>query len=120
LQPLERAKYQRESHNNCGEILWAYWRGGVFYQQLFVKGPRSEYFEVARGHDLASLETDWERTEVAVQQATQAFQAKSNEARKKEMDIIEEMGDLAAPNSWLRRLGSTAHLKDFSINCQAR
>ncbi|KAF4449204.1 hypothetical protein F53441_7480 [Fusarium austroafricanum] len=24
------------------------------------------------------------------------------------------MGDLAAPNSWLRRLGSTTHLKDFS------
>ncbi|KAG7001869.1 ATP-dependent DNA helicase hus2/rqh1 [Fusarium oxysporum f. sp. conglutinans] len=91
-----------------------YWRTGVLYQQLFAKGPRSEYFEVARGHDIASLETERRRTEVAVQQATQAFQAKSKEARKKEMDIIEEMGDLAAPNSWLRRLGSTAHLKDFS------
>jgi superfamily II DNA helicase RecQ len=91
-----------------------YWRTGVLYQQLFAKGPRSDYFEVARGHDIASLETERRRTEVAVQQATQAFQAKSKEARKKEMDIIEEMGDLAAPNSWLRRLGSTAHLKDFS------
>jgi hypothetical protein len=30
------------------------------------------------------------------------------------VEVIEEMGDLAAPNSWLRRLGSTAHLKDFS------
>jgi hypothetical protein len=91
-----------------------YWRTGVFYQQLFAKGPRSEYFEVARGHDIASLETERERTEIAVQQATQAFQAKSKEAQKKEMDVIEEIGDLAAPNSWLRRLGSTAHLKDFS------
>ncbi|KAJ0127365.1 hypothetical protein HZ326_29530 [Fusarium oxysporum f. sp. albedinis] len=52
--------------------------------------------------------------ELAVQQATQAFQAKSKEARKKEMEVIEEMGDLAAPNAWLRRLGSTAHLTDFS------
>ncbi|KAH7231118.1 hypothetical protein BKA59DRAFT_536252 [Fusarium tricinctum] len=91
-----------------------YWRAGVFYQQLFAKGPRSEYFEVGRGHNISSLETERRRTEVAVQQATQAFQAKSKEARKKEMDIIEEMGDFAAPNSWLRRLGSTAHLKDFS------
>ncbi|RYC77865.1 hypothetical protein BFJ63_vAg19261 [Fusarium oxysporum f. sp. narcissi] len=91
-----------------------YWRGGVFYQQLFAKGPRSEYFEVARGHDLESLDAEQVRTEAAIQQATQAFQAKSKEARKKEMNVIEEMGDLAAPNSWLRRLGSTAHLKDFS------
>ncbi|KAK2926802.1 hypothetical protein FoTM2_013672 [Fusarium oxysporum f. sp. vasinfectum] len=91
-----------------------YWRGGVFYQQLFAKGPRSEYFEVARGHDLESLDAEQVRAELAVQQATQAFQAKSKEARKKEMEVIEEMGDLAAPNSWLRRLGSTAHLKDFS------
>ncbi|RYC77864.1 hypothetical protein BFJ63_vAg19262, partial [Fusarium oxysporum f. sp. narcissi] len=91
-----------------------YWRGGVFYQQLFAKGPRSEYFEVARGHDLESLDAEQVRAELAVQQATQAFQAKSKEARKKEMEVIEEMGDLAAPNAWLRRLGSTAHLTDFS------
>ncbi|KAJ4265143.1 hypothetical protein NW764_015753 [Fusarium oxysporum] len=76
-----------------------YWRGGVFYQQLFAKGPRSEHFEVARGHDLESLDAE---------------QAKSKEARKKEMEVIEEMGDLAAPNAWLRRLGLTAHLTDFS------
>jgi hypothetical protein len=91
-----------------------YWRSGVFYQQLSAKGPRSEYFEVARGHNLTSLETEQAKTEIAVQHAKEAFQAKSKEARKKEIEVIEEMGDLAAPNSWLRRLGSTAHLKDFS------
>ncbi|KAF4442495.1 hypothetical protein F53441_11726, partial [Fusarium austroafricanum] len=91
-----------------------YWRDGVFYQQLFAKGPRSEYFEVARGHNLESLATEQAREEMAIQQATEVFQAKSKEARKKEIEIIEEMGDLAAPNSWLRRLGSTVHLKDFS------
>ncbi|KAH6866036.1 hypothetical protein B0T10DRAFT_420405, partial [Thelonectria olida] len=32
----------------------------------------------------------------------------------KEVEAIEEQGDLAAPNLWLRRLGATAHLKDFS------
>ncbi|GKU10137.1 unnamed protein product, partial [Fusarium langsethiae] len=57
---------------------------------------------------------NWSKSPAPGVQATQAFQAKSKEARKKEMDIIEEMGDLAAPNSWLRRLGSTVHLKDFS------
>jgi hypothetical protein len=50
----------------------------------------------------------------AVEQAAQVFQAKGEEARKKEREVIEEMGDLAAPNAWLRRLGSTTHLKDFS------
>lgn len=30
------------------------------------------------------------------------------------MEVIEEMGDLPAPNSWLRRLGATTNLKDFS------
>ncbi|KAF4447592.1 hypothetical protein F53441_8887 [Fusarium austroafricanum] len=91
-----------------------YWRDGVFYQQLFAKGPRSEYFKVARGHDLASLDAKQARKEMAIQQAMEVFQAKSKEARKKEIEVIEEMGALAAPNSWLRRLGSTAHLKDFS------
>jgi hypothetical protein len=51
---------------------------------------------------------------MATQQATEVFQARSKEARKKETEAIEEIGDLAAPNSWLRRLGSTTHLKDFS------
>ncbi|KAF5227551.1 hypothetical protein FANTH_14744 [Fusarium anthophilum] len=91
-----------------------YWRDGVFYQQLFAKGPRSEYFEVARGLDLESLDAEQAREDMATHQATEVFQARSREARKKEMETIEEMGDLAAPNSWLRRLGSTTHLKDFS------
>ncbi|KAF4995459.1 hypothetical protein FDECE_12796 [Fusarium decemcellulare] len=91
-----------------------YWRTGVFYQRLFAKGPRSEYFEVARGHDLSGLEAERARAEVTIRQATQAFQAKANEVRRKEIDDIEEMGDLAAPNPWLRRLGATTHLQDFS------
>jgi hypothetical protein len=74
----------------------------VFYQQLFTKGPRNEYFEVARGHYLKSLDAKQVRAELAVQQAIQALQAKSKEARKKEIDVIKGMGDLAAPNSWLR------------------
>jgi hypothetical protein len=52
----------------------------VFYQQLFAKGPRSEYFEVARGHDLASPENEQARTETSIQEATEVFQAKSKEA----------------------------------------
>ncbi|EXL40283.1 hypothetical protein FOCG_17171 [Fusarium oxysporum f. sp. radicis-lycopersici 26381] len=91
-----------------------YWRDGVFYQQLFAKGPRSEYFEVVRGHNLATLDAEQAREDIATQQATEVFQVRSKEARKKEMETIEEMGDLAAPNSWFRRLGSTTHLKDFS------
>ncbi|KAJ3453241.1 hypothetical protein MRS44_018896 [Fusarium solani] len=92
----------------------AYWRSGVLYQQLFAKGPRSELFEVARGQSLATLEAERSKAETDIQQATQVFQAKAKEVRKKEMEAIEEQGDLAAPNSWLRRLGAATHLKDFS------
>ncbi|KAJ4195495.1 endo-1,3-beta glucanase [Fusarium solani] len=92
----------------------AYWRNGVLYQQLFAKGPRSELFEIARGQSLATLEAERSRAETDIQQATQAFQAKAKEVRKKAVEAIEEQGDLAAPNSWLRRLGAAIHLKDFS------
>lgn len=47
-------------------------------------------------------------------QTIQAFQAMVKEARKKEMEVIEEMRDLASPNSWLRWLGVATHVKDFS------
>jgi hypothetical protein len=43
-----------------------YWRGGVFYQQLFAKGLCSKYFEVARGYDLESLDAKQVRAELAV------------------------------------------------------
>ncbi|RMI97528.1 hypothetical protein CDV36_016208 [Fusarium kuroshium] len=92
----------------------AYWREGVLYQQLFAKGRRSELFEVARGQNLAQLEAERRRAESDVQQVTQAFQSKANNVRKREVDAIEEQGDLAAPHSWLRRLGASSHLKDFS------
>ncbi|KAJ4138000.1 hypothetical protein NW754_001360 [Fusarium falciforme] len=86
----------------------------VLYQQLFAKGPRSELFEVARGQSLATLEAERSKAETDIQQATQVFQAKAKEVRKKEIEAIEEQGDLAAPNSWLRRLRAATHLKDFS------
>ncbi|KAH7118028.1 hypothetical protein B0J13DRAFT_413456, partial [Dactylonectria estremocensis] len=34
--------------------------------------------------------------------------------RKQEAEHIEEQGDFASPNAWLRRLGATIHLKEFS------
>ncbi|EGU88733.1 hypothetical protein FOXB_00747 [Fusarium oxysporum f. sp. conglutinans Fo5176] len=82
----------------------------VGHLPLFAKGPRSEYSEVARGHDLANLETGQAKAEVTTQQATRVFQAKAKEARKKKMEAIEEMSDLAAPCSWLCRLEATTHL----------
>lgn len=86
----------------------------MFYQRLFTKGLRSEYFEVTRGQDLASVHAEQARAEVTTLQAMQAFQAKIKEARKNEMEVTEEIGDLAVPNSWLRRLGVTTYLEDFS------
>ncbi|KAL6411079.1 hypothetical protein AUP68_07518 [Ilyonectria robusta] len=90
------------------------WRSGVLYQQLFAKGPRSEYFEVARGQDLDSLGAEEQRVEENIQEALEAFQSKAKHIRKQEAEHIEEQGDFASPNAWLRRLGATIHLKEFS------
>ncbi|KAL6412376.1 uncharacterized protein AUP68_03578, partial [Ilyonectria robusta] len=90
------------------------WRSGVLYQQLFAKGPRSEYFEVARGQDLDSLGAEEQRVEENIQEALEAFQSKAKHIRKQEAEHIEEQGDFTSPNAWLRRLGATIHLKEFS------
>lgn len=76
-----------------------YWISDVFYQQLFAKGPRSKYFEVARGHNLAGVQADQATDEVTTQKATQAFHAKFREDGRKWMKASEEVRDLAAPNS---------------------
>ncbi|KAH6953730.1 hypothetical protein BKA56DRAFT_449792, partial [Ilyonectria sp. MPI-CAGE-AT-0026] len=90
------------------------WRSGVFYQQFFAKGPRSEFFEVARGQDLDALRAEAQGVEANIQQALEAFQSKAKHIRKQEAEGIEEQGDFASPNAWLRRLGAATHLKDFS------
>jgi len=59
-------------------------RNIALYQQLFAKGLCSELFEVARGQSLATLEAERSRAETDIQQATQTFQAKAKEVRKKE------------------------------------
>ncbi|KAM6504808.1 hypothetical protein FSOLCH5_015297 [Fusarium solani] len=91
-------------------------RSGVFYQQFFHKGPRSAFFEIGRGRDMTELfiEQPSTRVDADTNEIIQVFQAKGNYLRKKEVEDIEEQGDLAAPNSWLRRLGATIHLKDFA------
>lgn len=71
-------------------------------------------FEVVRDQDIAGLKAEQHRTEIDILQAMQVFQAKAKDIRKKEAEAIEEQGDLAAPNSSLRRLGATTHPKDFS------
>lgn len=90
------------------------WRAGVLYQRFFVAGPRSEYFEVARGLGLDGVRAQREAAEANVQQAIDAFQSKANRIRAKEAEQIQEPDDFASPNPWLRRLGSATHLKDFS------
>jgi superfamily II DNA helicase RecQ len=91
-----------------------YWRSGVFYQRLFRKGPRSQWFEVAQGQDPVAGEAETQLAERSAQEAARALQAKGDSIRQREAELIDEQGDFAAPNSWLRRLGATAHLADFS------
>jgi hypothetical protein len=43
-------------------------RAGVFYQRFFTKGPRSEYFKVARGLGLSVLISQQQDVEAAVAQ----------------------------------------------------
>lgn len=67
----------------------------MFYQQLFGKGPRSE---VSGGHNPAGVQAKQAAAEVTAQEATQGFQAKGKEDRRKWMKASEDMGQLAAPN----------------------
>ncbi|WAO91457.1 Hypothetical protein NCS54_00892800 [Fusarium falciforme] len=98
--------------------LWERSRGGYeacyYFRAGFAKGLRSEYFEVVRDPDIAGLRAEQHRTEIDVLRATQVFQAKAKDIRKKDVEAIEEQGDLGAPNSCLRRLRATTHPKDFS------
>lgn len=90
------------------------WRSGVLYQRFFLMGPRSEYFEVARGLNLDGLRSEDHVSQVRLQQAIDAFQRKGNDVRSQEAGRIDAENDFTAPNPWLRRLGSSLHLKDFS------
>lgn len=90
------------------------WRAGVYYQRLFRAGARSEYFEVAKGLNLNMERTNGHTAEARVQKTINIFQAKGNGIRRQEAERIDEEDDVRAPNSWLRRLGSALHLRNFS------
>lgn len=108
-------KAGRPSNHSTTETAGMPWRTGVRYQRLFTKGPRSEYFEVERGHQTIRDETiDAEEQGRDMQDALLAFRNKTNKVRQQEVELIEEQYDVGPPNSWLRRLGAAPHLRDFS------
>jgi hypothetical protein len=57
------------------------WRSGVYYQRLFLTGPRSEWFEVARGHNLQVTETGEYDIEHELHQTIEATRSEANNSR---------------------------------------
>lgn len=82
------------------------WRSGVFYQRLFQKGHRSEYFEVDMHQ---SLTEPSDQTDLFA-----AFQAQALSIRQKEAGLMEQPDQFTQPQPWLDRLGSVNHLRDFA------
>lgn len=90
-------------------------RANVEYQRLFVRGPRSEYFEVSRGSGAAAREANSRHRETEAEQAFSQFEANAKRLHRAEQDGIDDLSDdFKIPNPWLRRLGSASHLRDFS------
>jgi hypothetical protein len=91
------------------------WRSGIRYQHLFTKGPRSDYFEVARGQGVAEEDiVDEEQRTHEICEALTAFRSRTAHVRQQEIEKIEEQYDMGPPNAWLRRLSAARHLKDFT------
>jgi hypothetical protein len=86
----------------------------VYYQRLFLRGPGSELFEVARGLNLDQSRSQDHGSQARLQATIDAFQRKGNGVRSQEAGRINAENDFTAPNPWLRRLGSALHLKGFS------
>lgn len=83
-----------------------HFRTQVYYQRLFRQGPRSEYFEVN-----PSLQP--EQPSDQKEGFTQYF-ATYHQTRQKEADTIEQPDQFLQPSPWVDRIGSAAHLKDFT------
>ncbi|KFA71004.1 hypothetical protein S40288_10386 [Stachybotrys chartarum IBT 40288] len=91
------------------------WRTGVRYQRLFMKGPRSDYFEVERDRtEVGDKSVDEEQRKLEILDALAALRKKTAHVRQQESEKIDEQYDIGPPNAWLRRLGAARHLKEFT------
>ena len=76
------------------------WRSGVHYQQLFKRGPRSDYFEVERGWVVTGEEvTDGDQHNREIQEALLVFRSRTVQVRQQELEKIEEQLDVGPPNA---------------------
>lgn len=91
------------------------WRSDVRYQRLFIKSPRSDYFEVERNRQavVEDVANDEQRSR-EIREAIVAFRTRTAHPRQQEAEETEEQFDVRPPNAWLRRLGAAQHLKEFS------
>jgi hypothetical protein len=86
----------------------------VYYQRLFLRGPGSELFEVAKGLNLDQSRSQDHSSQARLQTAIDAFRRKGDGIRSQEAGRIDAENDFTAPNPWLRWLGSALHLQEFS------
>jgi hypothetical protein len=78
----------------------------VYYQRLFLSGPRCEYFKVSPEARPAEPSDQ----EVAIKDF---FKNRSLIVRK-DANIMEQPDQFTQPSPWLDRLGYTTHLQGFT------
>ena len=99
-------KKGRPAKGKATSTVHPHFRSHVYYQRLFPKGPRSEYFEV--NPDAGPAEPSDQ--EVAI---TDFLKNRSLIAQK-DADLMEQPDQFMQPSPWLDRLGCVTHLQDFA------
>jgi hypothetical protein len=83
-----------------------HFRSGVYYQRLFISGPRCEYFEV--NQEAGPVEPSDQ--EVAIKD----FFKNHSLIVRKDANMMEQPEQFTQPSPWLERLGCVTHLQAFA------
>jgi hypothetical protein len=103
----ERKKGRPSYKKRLVEPEWS-WIPGVHCQQFFKQGPKSGYFEVARGVGVEEIEPQLDIWTTVQKVTTQRME----HIEKKAKESVQEADESAEPNPWLNRVGWIRHLKE--------
>ncbi|KAF9773362.1 hypothetical protein IL306_008850 [Fusarium sp. DS 682] len=102
----EQTKKGRPAKDLAKPTLSPYFRSGVYYQRLFLSGPRCEYFEV----NPEARPVEPSDQEVAIKD----FFKNRSLIIQKDADMMEQPDQFTQPSPWLERLGCVTHLQGFA------
>jgi len=84
------------------------WISGVYCQQFFTQGHKSQLFEVMKGRTVQEREPEpdmWAKVQKITAERLEHIEKKAKET-------IQEADENSEPNPWLKRVGWVRHLKD--------